>query len=66
MVKNAYVKAFGSIFRQDRGIIMGGRCSGWLSDCSLMVDEFKFVERKIREGSFEMAEKLKFFSEIQG
>ena len=61
LVKNAYIKAFGSIFRQDRGIIMGGRCSGWLSDCSLMVDEFKFVERKIREGSFEIAEKLKFF-----
>jgi len=49
LISNAYVKAFGKIFRQTKGIIMGGKSSGWLSDCSLMVDEFKFIDRKIKE-----------------
>ena len=31
IVRNTYVKAFGSIFRQNKGIIMGGKSSGWLS-----------------------------------
>ena len=42
LIRNTYVKAFGNIFCQDRGIIMGGKSSGWLSDCSLMVDEYKY------------------------
>ena len=29
---------------------MGGKSSGWLSDCSLMVDEFKYVTKKIKDG----------------
>ena len=42
LVKNSYIKAFGNIFRQAKGIIMGGKSSGWLSDCSLMVDEYRY------------------------
>ena len=42
LVRNTYVRAFGRIFRQIKGIIMGGKSSGWLSDCSLMVDEFRY------------------------
>ena len=48
LVRNTYVKALGNIFRQDKGIIMGGKSSGWLSDCSLMVDEFCYVDGKGR------------------
>ena len=44
LVKNSYIKAFGNLFRQAKGIIMGGKSSGWLSDCSLMVDEFKYID----------------------
>jgi hypothetical protein len=29
---------------------MGGKSSGGLSDCSLMVDEYKYVEGKVRAG----------------
>ena len=46
LIRNTYVKAFGKIFCQDRGIIMGGKSSGWLSDCSLMVDEYKFIDSR--------------------
>ena len=49
LVGNSYVKAFGCIFRQIKGIIMGGKISGWLSDCSLMVDEFRYVDGKMKE-----------------
>ena len=40
---------------------MGGKSSGWLSDCSLMVDEFKYVDSKIRGGQLEDADRLKLF-----
>jgi hypothetical protein len=40
---------------------MGGKSSGWLSDCSLMVDEFKYVDAKIKNGFVEDANKLKLF-----
>ena len=35
LIKGTFIKAFGHIFQQVRGIIMGGKISGWLSDCSL-------------------------------
>ena len=40
---------------------MGGKSSGWLSDCSLMVDEYKYVANKIRAGLVDEANRLKFF-----
>ena len=40
---------------------MGGKSSGWLSDCSLMVDEFKYVDNKIKNNLVSEADKLKFF-----
>ena len=58
LISNSYVKAFGKIFRQTQGIIMGGKSSGWLSDCSLMVDEFKFIDKKIKAGELELARKF--------
>ena len=61
LVRNTYIKALGSIFRQDRGIIMGGKSSGWLSDCSLMVDEFRYVDSKVKAGLVSDANRLKFF-----
>ena len=61
LVENSYIKAFGNIFRQAKGMIMGGKSSGWLSDCSLMVDEYRYVEAKIKGGFLEEANKLKFF-----
>ena len=61
LVTNSYIKAFGHIFRQAKGIIMGGKSSGWLSDCSLMVDEYKYVANKIRAGLVDEANRLKFF-----
>ena len=61
LVQNSYIKAFGNIFRQVRGIIMGGKSSGWFSDCSLMVDEYKYVTNKIRHGHVEEAHRLKYF-----
>ena len=61
LVRNSYTKAFGNLFRQAKGIIMGGKSSGWLSDCSLMVDEFKYVDLKIKGGFVNEADKLKLF-----
>ena len=61
LVKETYIKAFGHIFQQVKGIIMGGKISGWLSDCSLMVDEFRYVKSKISSGLREDACRLKFF-----
>ena len=61
LVRNSYIRAFGSIFRQARGIIMGGRSSGWLSDCSLMVDEFRYVESKVKAGLTDEADSLRYF-----
>ena len=61
LVTNSYIKVFGHIFRQAKGIIMGGKSSGWLSDCSLMVDEYKYVANKIRAGLVDEANRLKFF-----
>ena len=40
---------------------MGGKSSGWLSDCSLMVDEFKYVDGKIKGGFRDEAMCLRFF-----
>ena len=40
---------------------MGGKNSGWLSDCSLMVDEYKYVEGKVKAGDPCEALKLKNF-----
>ena len=40
---------------------MGGKSSGWLSDCSLMVDEYKYVDSKVKAGLSREAEDLKFF-----
>ena len=40
---------------------MGGKISGWLSDCSLMVDEFLYVKNKISNGLRNEAMKLKYF-----
>ena len=62
LVRNSYVKALGNIFRQDKGIIMGGKISGWLSDCSLMVDEFKYIDGKVKSGLVDEARRLRFFS----
>ena len=62
LVRNTYIKALGNIFRQDKGIIMGGKSSGWLSDCSLMVDEFRYIEGKVKSGLVDEARRLKFFS----
>ena len=61
LVRNSYIKAFGNLFRQARGIIMGGKNSMWLSDCSLMVDEFKYIDNKIKSGLIEEANMFKFF-----
>ena len=61
LVRQTHIKAFGSIFRQVKGIIMGGKSSGWLSDCSLMVDEYKYVDAKVRAGLIDEADRLKFF-----
>ena len=59
LICNTYVKAFGKIFRQDRGVIMGGKSSGWLSDCSLMVDEYKFIDGRVKSG--DIAEIVEIF-----
>ena len=59
LIENSYVKAFGGLFRQTKGIIMGGKSSGWLSDCSLMVDEFRFIDKKVKEGNIEQARSFK-------
>ena len=61
LVRNTYIRAFGSIFRQNRGVIMGGKSSGWLSDCSLMVDEYKYVDNKVKGGLVNEAHRLKYF-----
>ena len=61
LVRNCYIKAFGKVFRQDRGMIMGGKSSGGLADCSLMVDEYRYVDRKVKDGSIEEAKKLENF-----
>ena len=39
---------------------MGGKCSGWLSDCSLMVDEYKYVDNKVK-GFVADADRLRLF-----
>ena len=61
LVRSTYIKAFGHNFRQVKGIIMGGKSSGWLSDCSLMVDEFKYIDVKIRNNERAEAVKLRNF-----
>ena len=38
---------------------MGGKSSGWLSDCSLMVDEFIFLDKTVKGGNMEMAGQFK-------
>ena len=59
LIGESYIKAFGKIFRQTKGIIMGGKSSGWLSDCSLMVDEFKYIDSKIKNQELEVARSFK-------
>ena len=61
LVRNSYIKAFGKIFRQDRGMIMGGKSSGGLADCSLMVDEYKYVDKQVKEGNMADVVKLENF-----
>ena len=61
LIKQTYIKAFGHIFQQVKGMIMGGKVSGWLSDCSLMVDEFKYIRNKISNGLLIEANALKYF-----
>ena len=55
LIGESYVKAFGKVFRQTKGIIMGGKSSGWLSDCSLMVDEFKYIDSIVKSGNLDLA-----------
>ena len=62
LIDESYIKAFGVIMRQKKGIIMGGRISGWISDCSLMVDEFKYVKKLEKDGRAEDVAKFKGFS----
>ena len=38
---------------------MGAKSSGWLSDCSLMVDEFKFIDSKVKGGNLDLARMFK-------
>ena len=40
---------------------MGGKSSGWLADCSLMVDEYKYIERKVKDRNTAEAKKLEYF-----
>ena len=61
VVRNTHIKAFSSIFRQAKGVNMGGSSSGWLSDCSLMVDEYKYIDSKVKAGLREEADNLKYF-----
>ena len=61
LVRNSYIKAFGKIFRQDRGMIMGGKSSGGLADCSLMVDEYRYVDRQVKNGNVAEVQKLENF-----
>lgn len=62
LIDNSYIKAFGKVFRQIKGIIMGGRISGWISDLSLMVDEYKFMKKLEKENRQIELEKFKGFS----
>ena len=39
---------------------MGGKSSGWLSDCSLMVDEYKYVDSKVKAGLRDEANILEY------
>ena len=59
LIGESYIKAFGKLFRQTRGIIMGGKSSGWLSDCSLMVDEFRYIDSKVKNQELELARSFK-------
>ena len=61
LVRNSYIKAFGNLFRQAKGVIMGGKSSGWLSDCSLMVDEYRYVDNKVRNGLLADVSRLQYF-----
>jgi len=59
LVKNAYIKFGGHNFQQIKGMIMGGSSSGWLSDLSLSVDEFKHIDKLLKEKKREEAKKFK-------
>ena len=65
LVRNSYIKAFGKIFRQDRGKIMGGKSSGGLADCSLMVDEYRYVDRQVKNGNVAEVQKLETLEDIE-
>ena len=38
---------------------MSGKISCWLSDCSLMVDEFLFIDGKVKSGDLDLARQFK-------
>ena len=59
LVKNAYIKFGGHIFQQIKGMIMGGSSSGWLSDLSLGIDEFKYIDKLVKDHKREEAKKFK-------
>ena len=59
LIKNFYIKTLGKVFKQTKRIIMGGKSSGWLSDCSLMVDEFQYIDKLVKEGNTDLARKFK-------
>jgi hypothetical protein len=61
LIGNTHIKSMGSIFKQTKGMIMGGKSSGWLSDCSLMVDEFRYVDALVKGGQVELARRLRHF-----
>jgi hypothetical protein len=42
-------------------MIMGGKSSGGLSDCSLMVDKYGYIEGKVKAGQVEKARRLENF-----
>jgi hypothetical protein len=61
LIGNTYIKALGSIFRQIKGMVMGGKSSGWLSDYSLMVDEFGYVDTLVKRKQLALAGRLHHF-----
>ena len=58
LIKNTYIKAMGQIFQQTKGMIMGGSSSGWLSDLSLAVDEFKYIDNLTKTNRKDEARKF--------
>jgi len=59
LITNTYIKALGHIFQQIKGMIMGGSSSGFLSDLSLSVDEFKHIDGLMKTDRKTEARKFK-------